>query len=212
MGAFVTWLVQAIDFTRTAKSEGHSLLAIMIMIGVSQDDSQELSKVVLPLKTQVEATQQKTRCTPRDYTAKLLYRCGPHKYNAQQIAILTWQTAVPASNVADFYITKYLSKAQEALGPAIRAFTTGMRALNVANFYMTKYLSKAQEALRPVIQPGIAGMRRIAATEIDAAPKETLQIDAASEELDAAAEELEDAAYERLVNEDLVNALVRCKL
>jgi hypothetical protein len=152
----------------------------MIMIGVSQDDSQELSKVVLPLKTQVEATQQKTRCTPRDYTAKLLYRCGPHKYNAQQIAILTWQTAVPASNVADFYITKYLSKAQEALGP--------------------------------VIQPGIAGMRRIAATEIDAAPKETLQIDAASEELDAAAEELEDAAYERLVNEDLVNALVRCKL
>ena len=152
----------------------------MIMIGVSQDDSQELSKVVLPLKTQVEATQQKTRCTPRDYTAKLLYRCGPHKYNAQQIAILTWQTAVPASNVADFYVTKYLSKAQEALGP--------------------------------VIQPGIAGMRRIAATEIDAAPKETLQIDAASEELDAAAEELEDAAYERLVNEDLVNALVRCKL
>ena len=152
----------------------------MIMIGVSQDDSQELSKVVLPLKTQVEATQQKTRCTPRDYTAKLLYRCGPHKYNTQQIAILTWQTAVPASNVADFYITKYLSK--------------------------------AQEALRPVIQPGIAGMRRIAATEIDAAPKETLQIDAASEELDAAAEELEDAAYERLVNEDLVNALVRCKL
>ena len=141
----------------------------MIMIGVSQDDSQELSKVVLPLKTQVEATQQKTRCTPRDYTAKLLYRCGPHKYNAQQIAILTWQTAVPASNVADFYITKYLSKAQEALGPAIRAFTTGMRALNVANFYMTKYLSKAQEALGPVIQPGIAGMRRIAATEIDAA-------------------------------------------
>ena len=184
----------------------------MIMIGVSQDDSQELSKVVLPLKTQVEATQQKTRCTPRDYTAKLLYRCGPHKYNAQQIAILTWQTAVPASNVADFYITKYLSKAQEALGPAIRAFTTGMRALNVANLYMTKYLSKAQAALGPVIQPGIAGMRRIAATEIDAAPKETLQIDAASEELDAATEELEDAAYERLVNEDLVNALVRCKL
>ena len=152
----------------------------MIMIGVSQDDSQELSEVVLPLKTQVEATQQKTRCTPRDYTAKLLYRCGPHKYNAQQIAILTWQTAVPASNVADFYITKYLSKAQEALGP--------------------------------VIQPGIAGMRRIAATEIDAAPKETLQIDAAPEELDAATEELEDAAYERLVNEDLVKALVRCNL
>ena len=152
----------------------------MIMIGVSQDDSQELSKVVLPLKTQVEATQQKTRCTPRDYTAKLLYRCGPHKYNAQQIAILTLQTAVPASNVADFYITKYLSKAQEALGP--------------------------------VIQPGITGMRRIAATEIDAAPKETLQIDAASEELDAATEELEDAAYERLDNEHLVKALVRCNL
>ena len=55
-------------------------------------------------------------------------------------------------------------------------------------------------------------MRRIAATEIDAAPKETLQIDAAPEELDAATEELEGAAYERLVNEDLVKALVRCNL
>ena len=87
-----------------------------------------------------------------------------------------------------------------------------MRASNVADFYITKYVSKAQEALGPVIQPGIAGMRRIAATEIDAAPKETLQIDAAPEELDAATEELEGAAYERLVNEDLVKALVRCNL
>ena len=134
--------------------------------------------MVLPLKSQEEATQQRA---PRDYTAKLLYGCGIHKYNAQQIRILI-------------------------------IVATAMRASNVANFYITKYLSKAQEALGPVIQPFIAGMRRIAATEIDAAPKETLQIDAASEELDAAAEELEDAAYERLVNEDLVNALVRCKL
>ena len=89
-------------------------------IGATQDASQERSEVVLPLKSQEEATQQRA---PRDYTAKLLYGCGVHKYNAQQIRILTIvATAMRASNVADFYMTKYLSKAQEALGPVIQPF------------------------------------------------------------------------------------------
>ena len=76
----------------------------------------------------------------------------------------------------------------------------------MANFYMTKYLSKAQEALGPVIQPGIAGMRRIAATEIDAASEETMKNAATRKG------KIENAADERLVNEDLVKALVRCNL
>ena len=63
----------------------------------------------------------------------------------------------------------------------------------------------AAEALGPVIQPGIAGMCRIAATEIDAASEETMK-NAATRKC-----KIEDAADERLVNEDLVNALVRCK-
>ena len=34
-----------------------------------------------------------------------------------------------AANVADFYMTKYLSKAQEALGPVIQPFIAGMRRI-----------------------------------------------------------------------------------
>ena len=99
-------------------------------IGATQDDSQERSEVVLPLKSQEEATQQGA---PRDYTAKLLYGCGMHKYNAQQIRILTIvATAMRASNVADHYMTKYLSKAQEALGPVIQPFIAGMRRIAAA--------------------------------------------------------------------------------
>ena len=102
-------------------------------VGATQDDSQEQSKVVLPLKSQEEATQQEKRCAPRDYTAKLLYGCGIHKYSAQQIRILTVvATAMRASNVADFYMTKYLSKAQETLGPVIQPFIAGMRRIAAA--------------------------------------------------------------------------------
>ena len=128
-------------------------------------------------------------------------------YHQDQQKIEEFRKEVASGSLAGVLgVDKNLSKAQEALGPAIRAFTTGMQASNVANFYMTKNLSKAQEALGPVIQPGIAGMRRIAATEIDAASEETMK-NAATRKC-----KIEDAADERLVNEDLVNALVRCKL
>ena len=38
-------------------------------------------------------------------------------------------TAMRAANVADFYMTKYLSKAQEALGPVMQPFIEGMRRI-----------------------------------------------------------------------------------
>ena len=41
----------------------------------------------------------------------------------------TFATAMRAANVADFYMTKYLSKAQEALGPVIQPFIAGMRRI-----------------------------------------------------------------------------------
>ena len=41
----------------------------------------------------------------------------------------TIATAMRAANVADFYMTKYLSKAQEALGPVIQPFIAGMRRI-----------------------------------------------------------------------------------
>ena len=43
--------------------------------------------------------------------------------------IITFATAMRAANVADFYMTKYLSKAQEALGPVIQPFIAGMRRI-----------------------------------------------------------------------------------
>ena len=44
----------------------------------------------------------------------------------------TLATAMRAANVADFYMTKYLSKAQEALGPVIQPFIAGMRRIATA--------------------------------------------------------------------------------
>ena len=41
----------------------------------------------------------------------------------------TLATAKRAANVADFYMTKYLSKAQQALGPAIQPFIAGFRRI-----------------------------------------------------------------------------------
>ena len=41
----------------------------------------------------------------------------------------TLATAMRAANVADYYMTKYLSKAQEALGPVMQPFIAGMRRI-----------------------------------------------------------------------------------
>ena len=48
----------------------------------------------------------------------------------QQLQIMvTIATAMRAANVADFYMTKYQSKAQEMLGPVIQPFIAGMRRI-----------------------------------------------------------------------------------
>ena len=44
----------------------------------------------------------------------------------------TIATAMRAANVADFYMTKYQSKAQEALGPVIQPFIAAMRRIATA--------------------------------------------------------------------------------
>ena len=45
---------------------------------------------------------------------------------------MTTLAAMRTANVADFHITKYLSKAQEALGPVMQPFITGMRRIATA--------------------------------------------------------------------------------
>ena len=44
----------------------------------------------------------------------------------------TLATAMRAANAADFYMTKYLSKAQEAFGPAIQPLMAGFRRIETA--------------------------------------------------------------------------------
>ena len=44
----------------------------------------------------------------------------------------TLATAMRAANVADFYMTKYQSKAQEALGPVMQPFIASMRRIAIA--------------------------------------------------------------------------------
>ena len=67
----------------------------------------------------------------------LLCGCGiskqkqkPEQNQVQQFMIIaTIATAMRAANVADFYMTKYQSKAQEMLGPVIQPFVAGMRRI-----------------------------------------------------------------------------------
>ena len=46
-----------------------------------------------------------------------------------KLIMRTLATAMRAANVADYYMTKYLSKAQEALGPVMQPFIAGMRRI-----------------------------------------------------------------------------------
>ena len=43
------------------------------------------------------------------------------------LLMITLATAMRAAHVADFYMTKYLSKAQESLGSVLQPFISGMR-------------------------------------------------------------------------------------
>ena len=83
---------------------------------------------------QPSAIKQRQSEVVQNFTASFLYGCGVFKTSTgnqgQQLLIMTTlATAMRAANVADFYMTKYLSKAQEALGPVIQPFIAGMRRI-----------------------------------------------------------------------------------
>ena len=83
---------------------------------------------------QPSATKQRQNEVVQNLTSSFLYGCGVRKTStgnqSQQLLIMTTlATAMRAANVADFYMTKYLSKAQEALGPVIQPFIAGMRRI-----------------------------------------------------------------------------------
>ena len=83
---------------------------------------------------QPSATEHRQSEVVQNFTASFLYGCGVVKTGtgneSQRLLIMTTiATAMRAANVADFYMTKYLSKAQEALGPVIQPFIAGMRRI-----------------------------------------------------------------------------------
>ena len=56
----------------------------------------------------------------------LLCGCGLLKTSMGKLIITTLATAMRAAHIADFYVTKYQSKAQEALGPVLQPFIAGI--------------------------------------------------------------------------------------
>ena len=67
----------------------------------------------------------------------------------------TLATSTRATNVADFYMTKYQSKAQEALGPVMEPFITSMRRIATAKsapeVAETTLVQRAQQRIRRFI-------------------------------------------------------------
>ena len=64
----------------------------------------------------------------RGLIGRLLLGCSWRNTSNKNAVVLTMlATAMRAANIADFYMTKYLSKAQQALGPTIQPFIAGMR-------------------------------------------------------------------------------------
>ena len=59
----------------------------------------------------------------------LVYGCRRTCAAVIGLILTTLATAMRAANVADFYMTKYQSKAQEALGPIMQPFIAGMRRI-----------------------------------------------------------------------------------
>ena len=78
------------------------------------------------------ATEQRQSTESHKCTASVLYGCGALKRDMCLRIVRTLATAMRAANVADFYMTKYLSKAQEALGPVMQPFIAGMHRIAVA--------------------------------------------------------------------------------
>ncbi len=89
------------------------------------------------------------------FTASLLCGCGALKRGTGKLIMTTLATAMRAANVADFYMTKYLSKAQEALGPVMQPFIAGMRRIataeNAPEAAETTLVQRAQQRIRRFI-------------------------------------------------------------
>ena len=101
------------------------------------------------------ATEQRQSTESHKCTASFLYGCGALKRDMCLRIMRTLATAMRAANVADFYMTKYLSKAQEALGPVMQPFIAGMRRIAVAESAPeaadTSLVQRAQQRIRRFI-------------------------------------------------------------
>ena len=62
------------------------------------------------------------------FIGRLLVGCGGgNASNSNQAVLAMLATAMRAANIADFYMTKYLTKAQQAQGSTIHPLSAGMR-------------------------------------------------------------------------------------
>ena len=81
---------------------------------------------------QSKGMQKPSATEQRHAQSSFLCGCGALMRGTGKLIMRTLATAMRAANVADFYMTKYLSKAQEALGPVMQPFIAGMRRISDA--------------------------------------------------------------------------------
>ena len=90
----------------------------------------EQSQSVLQQSKSKENAEQKPFATEQRHAqSSFLCGCGTLTRGTGKLIMRTLATAMRAANVADYYMTKYLSKAQEALGPVMQPFIAGMRRI-----------------------------------------------------------------------------------
>ena len=77
--------------------------------------------------TEQEAAAASSAQTAADQARFLMFGCRRTAGKMMGFLMTTLATAMRAAHVADFYMTKYLSKAQESLGSVMQPFIAGMR-------------------------------------------------------------------------------------
>ena len=105
--------------------------------------------------TEATATEQaSTAPEEATFLPRLFYGCRMLTQRGKQV-LTTLATAMRAANIADFYMTKYQSKAQEALGPTIQPLIAGMRrqeeAENAPEASDMSLLQRARQRIRRLI-------------------------------------------------------------
>ena len=88
---------------------------------VAAERDESTSSGAAATEPDVADTQQAT------FLQRLFYGCRKLPGKAGKRILITLATAMRAAHIADFYMTKYLSKAQEALGPTIQPLIAGLR-------------------------------------------------------------------------------------